>query len=237
MVDDGLQALKEKLAQCCRIMYLEALFASSGHVSARIPGTERIVIHPRQTSRAVVEPKDLVAVDLRGRLVEGKLEPPSETALHTAMYRARPDIQAVAHLHSHYATIISIAGRPLVPVYTPASIFAPQVPVYDDPSLIQNDEQGDAVARVLGQGPAVLLRGHGSVVVAGSVEAVLAASIHFEENAKKLFDAYQLGTPRAIAPEEAARIAEQTWQEKSIMKVWLHHQARARAMGVLGPDL
>jgi len=232
--DNGYDALKERLAQCCRIMYAEGLFASSGHVSARVPGTETILIHPRQTSRAAVEAKDLVTVDLRGRLVEGEPEPPSETALHTAVYRARPEVQAVAHLHSHYATIISIAGRPLVPVYTPASIFAPQVPVYDDAALIQTDDQGDAVANSLAQGPAVLLRGHGSVVVAGSVEAVLAASIHFEENAKMLFDAYQIGIPRAIDPDEARRIAGQTWQEKSIMKVWQHHLTRARAMGVLG---
>lgn len=227
-------ALREKLAQCCRIMYMEGLFGSSGHVSARVPGADHILIHPRQTSRAAVQAQDVVAVDLRGRLVEGDLEPPSEVALHTAIYRARPDVLAVAHLHSHYATIISIAGRPLVPVYTPASIFAPQVPVYDDPALIHTDEQGDAVAQALGQSRAVLLRGHGSVVVAESVEGVLAASIHFEENAKKLFDASLLGTPRAIEPEEARRIAAQTWREKPIMKVWLHHQAKARALGVLG---
>lgn len=234
MAADEYAALKEKVAQCCRMMYAEGLFAASGHVSARAPGRDLVLIHPRQTSRAAVEAKDLVGVDLRGRLVEGDQEPPSETALHTAIYRARPDVQAVAHLHSHYATIISIAGRPLVPVFTPASIFAPEVPVYDDASLIQNDDQGDAVARALGQGPAVLLRGHGSVVVAQSVEAVFAASIHFEDNAKKLFDAYQIGTPRAIAPEEARRLVAQSWQEKPIMKVWNHHLTRARAMGVLG---
>lgn len=233
MGNEDRTALKNKLAQCCRMMYAEGLFASSGHVSVRAPGTEIVFIHPRQTSRAVVQAEDIVGVDLRGRLIEGVNEPPSETALHTAMYRARPDIQAVAHLHSHYATIISISGRPFVPVYTPASIFAPLVPVYENAALIQKDEQGDAVARVLGKGPAVLLRGHGSVVVAGSVEAVLAASIHFEENARKLFDAYLLGTPTAIEPEEAKRIAVQTWQDKSIIKVWDHHLARARAMGLL----
>ncbi|MDP2728441.1 MAG: class II aldolase/adducin family protein [Dehalococcoidia bacterium] len=225
--------LRQKVAQTCRIMYMEGFFASSGHVSARIPGTDHILIHPRQTSRAAVEAQDLVAVDLRGRLVEGELEPPSETALHTAMYRARPDVMAVAHLHSHYATTISIAGRPLVPVFTPACIFAPEVPVFDDASLIQKDEQGDAVAQALGKGRAVLLRGHGSVVVAHSIEAVLAASVHFEENAKKLFDVYQIGTPRAISPDEARALIIQTWQESSIMKVWIHELAKARALGVL----
>ncbi|MDP2935797.1 MAG: class II aldolase/adducin family protein, partial [Dehalococcoidia bacterium] len=79
------------------------------------------------------------------------------------------------------------------------------MPVYDDAALIQTDEQRDAVAQAMGQGRAVLLRGHGSVVVTNSIEAVLAASIHFEENAKKLFDALQIGTPRAIQPDEASR--------------------------------
>ncbi len=229
----GRTTLKEKLAQACRILYMEGLFQSSGHISARVPGTDHILIHPRQTSRAAVEAGDIVAVDLRGNLVEGELEPPSETALHTAMYRARPDIMAVAHLHSHYATIISVAGRPLVPVQTAAAIFAPQVPVFDDPSLIQNDDQGDAVGRALGSSRAVLLRGHGSVVVAQGIEAVLAASITFEENAKRLFDASLLGTPRAITAEEAGPIAARVWGEKPIMKVWLHHMAKAKALGVL----
>lgn len=99
------------------------------------------------------------------------------------------------------------------------------VPVYDDAALIQTDEQGDAVAQAMGQSRAVLLRGHGSVVVAHSIEAVLAASIHFEENARMLFDVSQLGTPRAIRRNEASRIAAQTWQEWAIIKAWLHYQA------------
>jgi L-fuculose-phosphate aldolase len=214
-------------------MGMEGLFDSGGHVSVRLPNTDRILIHPRQVSRAEVTPDQVVTLDLEGRLLEGELEPPSETALHTAIYRARPDVLAVAHLHSHYATTLSIAERPLVPVSTPAAIFAPQVPVYDDPALIHSQAQGDAVAQVLGQGRAVLLRGHGSVVVGESLEAVLAAAIHLEDNARKLFHAHLLGQPRVIGPEEAARLAAATWQEKPIRKVWLHYLAKAKALGVL----
>jgi ribulose-5-phosphate 4-epimerase/fuculose-1-phosphate aldolase len=80
-------------------------------------------------------------------------------------------VRCVAHLHPQFATAFTIAGRPLVPVFQLGAVFPIEgLPVYDDPDLIKTDPEGDAVARVLGSGRAVLLRGHGVVVVGEDVE-------------------------------------------------------------------
>ncbi|MEK7353074.1 MAG: class II aldolase/adducin family protein, partial [Chloroflexota bacterium] len=120
---DELSALKLKVARVCRLFHMAGLFDFSGHVSARIPGTDRILIHPRHTARPQVKAADILTVDLSGEVVGGKEQSPSETPIHTCIYRTRPDVLAVAHIHSHYATLLGISGQEFVPVTTSGVMF------------------------------------------------------------------------------------------------------------------
>src|SRR6266542_1204315 len=110
-----LPALKTQLATAVRLLYREGLMDYNGHVSVRVG--DHVLINPRPISRAIVQAQHIATIDLRGKFVEGDYPQPSESALHTAIYRARDDVVSVAHLHSHYATTLSIAGQPIVPVY------------------------------------------------------------------------------------------------------------------------
>src|SRR5919198_3558045 len=147
----SLDELKAQLALACRMLANEGLFDQSGHISARHPEGDRLLIHPHPKSRSEVEPADLIEVDLEGRVLAGDERPPSELNIHTRIYRARPDVQAVCHLHSRMATVFSIAGRELRPVTNYAAFLGNgPVPVYDDPRLVHSTEQGDALAGALG---------------------------------------------------------------------------------------
>lgn len=215
--------LRAQVALCCRMLEANQIIDFNGHVSARIPGTDRVYINPRGQGRSKLKPEDIVCVDLEGRLLEGGDEPPSETPIHLAIYRRRADVGSVAHLHPAVATVFSIAGVDLLPVFAPAAVLGGPLPVYDEPDLITTMEQAEALARVLGDGKAVLMRGHGAVTVGASVEEVFAVSVYLEENAKKQLAAAGLARPRPFTREEVERLTAQLWTESIIRKVWSHY--------------
>src|SRR3954466_12719873 len=91
--------LRQQLSDATRMMVMADLLDFSGHLSARIPGTDRVLIQPRDASRAGLTPEEIVVVDLDGKQLSGNVVAPTETEIHLGVYRARPDIGAVAHGH------------------------------------------------------------------------------------------------------------------------------------------
>lgn len=214
-------------------MYHEGLITYSGHVSVRIPGTDRILIHPHTESRLDVSADDILVVDLDTRVVDGTEEPPHETRIHTEVYRARPDVGAVAHLHSEMAILFTLAEVELVPYKNHAVRWASGIPVHPDPRRINSPEQGRALAETLGRHNAALLRAHGSVLVADSIEAVFVDAVHFEENARAQFQAMQLGKPRPLTEAELELLENEWLPEKHVGKLWHHYVTKAKAAGAI----
>ena len=227
-------ALKTTIACAVRLLTAEGLMDMNGHVSARPAGADHVLINSRTAGRHAVRAADIVAVDLAGRPLPGEGDAPVETPLHTRIYAARPDVRCVAHLHPQFSTALAIAGRPVVPVFQLGAVFPVEgLPVYGDPDLIKTDESGDAVARALGPGRAVLLLGHGAVVVGEDVETVFTTSIWLEENAKHLVRSTALGTPRVFTEEVARRVRDSLWQPTILLKTWNHYVAKGQRDGVL----
>ena len=92
-----LSELKTKLAMSSRMLFNAGLVDYSGHISVRIPGSDHLLILPHPVSRATVKPDDMVITDFEGKLIEGKYKAPSEVNMHARAYKARSDIQSVAH--------------------------------------------------------------------------------------------------------------------------------------------
>lgn len=222
-------SLKEKLITCCRILDREGLLGMFGHVSVRIPETERFLINPGAGSdKAALEPEDLLTVDFWGEKVEGRGNLPMETVIHTAIHRAREDAASVAHLHPPYATLSGIAMKPIQPVLLHGAAFAGGVPIYGKAQFIVTGEEGEDLARFLGPRRAVILRAHGSVTVGGSLEEVLFLSLFLEENAKNQVLASLLAEPVPLSDEEAERLIPQSLQEGRFRKFWEYY---ARKVG------
>jgi ribulose-5-phosphate 4-epimerase/fuculose-1-phosphate aldolase len=184
-----------------------------GHASARVPGAaDRIVTKPRHSTRIKamtrLRAEQMIVLDLNAKLVEGDEPPAKEVQIHTAIYRARPEVGGVVHTHQTLATIFGVVGRPILPLlHVESPLVARGVPIYPSPELIDTPELGDAVARVLGDLPCCHLQGHGIVTVGETVEQATVRAIFLERLARANLLAAQLGTPRVITPEEIARLA------------------------------
>ena len=223
------------IARAIRILSAADLMNMNGHISARdatAPGT--MWINSRRASRTTLRAVDVVPVDLQTgmRIGEGD-EPPSEFHIHRAILNRRPDVGAIVHSHPDHIVTLSIAGRTLQPVTGIGSFLPENVPTFDDANLINTEDRGEALAAVLGEAPAVVLRGHGVVVVGASVEEALAHYVCAEENARIQYLASMLDTPRVLRGEELAVVRRENWTPKIVAKHWHYHQETARQSGAL----
>lgn len=197
--------IEERIVEVLKILIYKGLIKTSGHVSARVADDRFLItghIHEGGRSLRSMRADDLVLCDLKGKKIEGKADAPGEVYMHSCIYTLRKDVNSVIHNHPLYSTVLTIAQRPVVPVYTSGVIFAPSVPVLDDPDHIDTEEKGMVMAKVLGNAPAILIRGHGNVVAASSLEQAAAVSLRLEDNAQIQLLACMAGEPRAIGPDE-----------------------------------
>ena len=100
-----------------------------GNVSAIDRNTGLVAIKPSGTDYDVMQASDMVVLDLDGAIVDGKLQPSSDTPTHLELYRTFPEIGAVVHTHSVYATAWAQAKR-AIPCYgtTHADYFFGEIP-------------------------------------------------------------------------------------------------------------
>jgi L-fuculose-phosphate aldolase len=223
------------VARAVRMLNVAGVMHMSGHVALR-DGSERgtMWINSRKASRSTLRASDIVPVDLATgkRIGEGD-EPPSEFHIHRAIFNRRPDVGAIVHTHPDYIVGLSIAGISLRPVHVTGGFLPEIVPTFDDPNLVNTEARGELVADALGTSSAVVLRGHGVVIVGRDAEEVVARTVCAEENARFQYIAASVGTPRAIAGEELA-IAAHDWCRPVIMrKHWHYHEETARRLGAL----
>jgi L-ribulose-5-phosphate 4-epimerase len=225
--------LRQQLAECTRMMVMTELLDYSGHVSARIPGTNRVLIPPRDASRAGVTADEILVVDLDGKVLNGNGPAPTETAIHLGVYRARDDVQVVGHGHPPMSTLFTMVDRPMIAIRNYGFRFI-GIPIHPDPTHIRTLEQGAAVAQTLGKHRYCLLRGHGSVVAVNSIPEVFLDSLEMEENARSTVHAASLGPLKPITPEEV-ELLKVSFQRNDyrIAKTWEHYREKARQAGVL----
>jgi L-ribulose-5-phosphate 4-epimerase len=225
--------LRQQLSEATRMMVMADLLDYSGHLSARIPDTDRVLIQPRDSSRAGLTADEILVVDLEGRVLEGNGPPPSETAIHLGVYRAREDALAVGHGHPPLSVLFSMVDAPMIAMRNFGFRFI-GCPVHPDPTHIRTLEQGAEVAATLGSGRCCLLRGHGSVIVCESIPEVFLDSLEMEENARSVINAAMLGPLKPITPEEVVRLRPSFERNGyRIAKTWGHYQDKARQVGAL----
>src|SRR5437763_1327533 len=234
MSEADVQRLRQQLADCTRIMVMQEIMDFSGHVSARLPGTDRVLIQPRETSRAALTADDILVVDLDDNVLEGQGPAPSETALHTCVYRARPDVSTVCHGHPTMSTLFTTVDRPFPAVRNFAYRFAGQLPIHADTTHIRTPQQGDAVAESLGSHGACLLRAHGTVVVAPSMEELLMDCLDLEEAARSALYASMLGNLLPLSEREVEELrASYGRSDYRAGNVWEQYMAKGRQAGIL----
>lgn len=226
---DDLEALKQKLAQATRMLAREKLLESSGHVSVRIPGSNRVLIGPADVSRDIVQAGDIITVDLDSKQLEGRTKAPLETEIHTGIYRARKDVGAVVHSHPVHSVVYSITKKPILPVTVHGAIFAGGVPTLEHIGHVNTRELGDALARALGPQRAALIKMHGAAIAGATLPEAFVAAIQLEENAEKQLWAEATGTAQPMTKEEAERCVRQSFSAFSIQKRWQYYVDKERS--------
>ena len=222
------------IARAVRMINHAGVMDMNGHVSMRDPEDPTMMwINSRKASRSALTARDVVPVDLKtGKLIAGD-EPPSEFHIHREIYLRRPDVKAVEHSHPDYIVTLSIANKPLQPVFAVGAFLPETVPIYPHAFLIDTEERGREVAELLGDGTAVTLRGHGIVLAGPSVEHMVNWVFSAEENAKAQFHALQIGEPHVFRGAELDEMRAQIAVPKIVRKNWDYHFATALGAGAL----
>src|ERR1700730_7087154 len=220
--------LRQQLAKAHRILTAGGIWPlTKGHVSARIPGTDKVLIlgHIHSEGRSLIDTDvdDIVTVDIEGNWLEGRIEPVDERFLHLEIMKARPDVISVVHAHPTYATAFGIAGVNILPVGNRGAIFAPQVPILDFDRQIDTPERGRMVRDVIGDGYAAVLKNHGVAVCADSIENACIATFALEETARLHWIAAQIGPVAKVSTGEVRSVLTGARKEEFSSHVWGHY--------------
>ena len=202
-----LETLREELYQLHLELPKNNLVTwTGGNISARDADTGYVVIKPSGIRYEKLQPEHMVIVDLEGNVIEGDLNPSSDTASHLYIYRHRPEVNGIVHTHSQYATAFAAVGKP-IPVYLTAmgDEFGGPIPCGGF-ALIGSEAIGKVVVEAIGDSPAVLLKNHGVFTVGATAEKALKAAVMVEDVAKTVWLALQIGQPDEIAPEDVAKL-------------------------------
>ncbi len=168
---------------------------------------------PSGVDYEALRPADLVLVELSGRVIKGRLKPSVDTMNHVAIYRARPDVAAIIHTHSPYATSFSVLRREIPPLLAEAAGFLGGVVRVLEYLAPARPELAERLAVGLGADRAVLLPNHGVVAVGESVPKAFAAAILVEQSARIAFLASMIGEAQVLPQGEVERMSRFIHQE------------------------
>ena len=183
------------------------------------------MITPR-VSLELVEANQLVVLNLQGQVLEAPVSPSFETALHTAIFNARPEVKAITRIHARTANIFSVTDTPLEAVHNHGSFFSGGVPVHRTIDLISTRELGEGAAAALGDAAAVLLQGNGQVTVGRTIPEAVMMAIYLEEAAQILYGAMQIGTPRFLPGEAAGSRQKEALPPPDMERAWNFFKSR-----------
>src|SRR5262245_10361676 len=220
--------LKKHMIRASRMLYNKKLIEGFGHVSARIPDSDRFLLTPR-IGLAFVRESQLLTINLKGEVIQGNQPTPSETWLHTAIMKAKPKINAITRIHGRIANMFSVTDRKLEPVHNHGSFFAGGVPVFHKPDLVTTPTLAEEVVKVLGDGSAVLLRGNGQVTVGRTIPEAVMMAIYLEEAAEVLYGALQIGTPIPLTADKSAKRQVEALPPVDMDRAWNFFKQRAES--------
>lgn len=186
-MSDALQKAKEEVLWGCRLMVERGyLLGTVGNLSARADGTDLVVITPTSLPYDTMTEEDLVVVNLNGEIVSGKHQPSIECSMHLGVYRARPELLALVHTHSKYATTVSLIKElDIMPaIDTEQSLY-----LGGDINIVPfafpgSKELAEYVKEGIGTNAGLLMANHGALGVGISMKDALIASDIIERNSE-----------------------------------------------------
>lgn len=203
-----------------RFLHRRGFIEGFGHLSVRVPGTDRFWLTRHQLGLQA-DADDMLLVDMDGRTHAGRGELPGEYPIHLEILRARPDVASVIHYHGMHSTAFTTSGLTLKPIHMVGTLFHDGVPVYPDPRLVSNKARGEALVKALGPHRVALLYAHGAAVTGETVEDAVAGAFLFEENARRASISASINKPVWIDDALAAATGAELLKGRGPLKrVW-----------------
>jgi L-ribulose-5-phosphate 4-epimerase len=202
MATNTIGAIKRRIALACRIMYEEGMvehlgYEFAGHISVKIgPDTFVMPGHLHDKARGLygMKPSDMVVANMSGKVVTGRLEPVDEIVIHTCLYKARPEVNSVLHMHAPAATALASSDQTILPLSIRGSFFWQGVPVLEKgPCLIDNEEIANELVAKMGNLPAVIHKGHGIVTAGKNLDEACINAVLLEGAARQQMLSRQFG--------------------------------------------
>lgn len=198
------EKLKEQVATACRILGTQGFeeYGFAGHVSARIPGdSNKFMVlghaHYHELGRGIGDatPQDIITMDVDGNKVEGRWPPVGEIVIHTSIYKARPDVNAIVHCHPPAIVAFSVTTGEIQPINVNYIIpFKKGISRFDlGARVILTPKDGEALVRALGRGCVAIQRGHGVVAVGESIQEAVMNTIFVEKSLRLQIAASNFG--------------------------------------------
>ncbi len=219
--------LLEDLALANHILVNEGVLDGFGHISVRHPTHPERVFIARSMAPALVTPEDIVEVDLNGEVHDAQgRRTYVERFIHSAIYKARPDVMSVIHSHSPAVIPFGVTGARLRPICHMSGFLGATTPVFDirhsagdsTDLLVSSQALGEALAKVLGSSSVALMRGHGSVTVGNSIKQAVFRGVYTESNARLQAEASRLGEITFLTEAEAKATSDMN--DKHLDRPW-----------------
>jgi ribulose-5-phosphate 4-epimerase/fuculose-1-phosphate aldolase len=202
-----------ELVDANHILFDQGVVDGFGHVSVRHPERPDRFLLSRSMAPALVTEKDVLEFDLDGNpVVPNGPAPYLERFIHGEIYRKRRDVNSVVHSHSPSVVPFSVVtGTKLRPVCHMCGFLSEKgTPIFEirdfagpgSDLLITSSRLGAALADSLGDGPAVLMRGHGSTVVGSTLRQTVFRAVYTEVGARLQMEAMKLGPVTFLTEEE-----------------------------------
>ena len=231
--------LIEDLVAANRVLADQGVVDGFGHVSVRHDKDPNRYLISRSLAPALVTPADILEYDLDSRPVAARgRNLYSEVYIHGEIYKVRPDVNAVVHSHAPSVIALGVAGVEPKPVYHMGSFIGKGLPVFDirkemgedTNMLVRTAPRGRALAKVLANYPAALMRGHGAVITANALPLVVFRSVYLQINSGLQAQALALNpNPTYLTEDEARLVGEELWDQNRHLRAW--ELWKAKAMG------
>jgi len=236
------------LAVANRILAREGIVDAFGHVSIRHPGNPDRYFLSRSRSPELVSRSDIIEYTLDNEPVReadraAERKGYAERPIHGGIYEARADVMAVVHNHAHSVIPFGVTGVPMQQILHVAGGIADDsgtVPIWDirdrfgdTNMLVTTQEQGLDLAKALGSGGAVLMRGHGATTAADTLIRAVHLAIYLSVNAELLLNTLRLGgTLKPMSPGESKLTGDMNSWPFVQARTWDNWKSRANLDGV-----
>ncbi len=203
-----------------------------GHVSVRDPHGRGAWMKAAEWGLEEVTPERVMLVDGEGEVRAGTGPRHIEFHIHTCVLDARPDVGCVVHTHAAASTAFAALGSPLRPISHEGTLFVPPdlARFSGTTGLIRTHELGTQLAAELGGRNAILLPGHGMVVVGADVPAAVMGAVLLDRACRLQLQVEAAGGPTVwTSDEEALEKREMCWPARNLDAGWQYLVRRATA--------